>query len=81
MFDFAENLIAQQRVFAKQMLRAAGQVQQTLPGVADSAAVPTSLTDAVRPGVCAEPDNAFQRLPGRLIESRRARCQRPAEPE
>ena len=28
MFDFAENLIAQQRAFAKQMLRAANQGQQ-----------------------------------------------------
>ena len=28
MFDFAENLIAQQRAFAKQMLRAASQGQQ-----------------------------------------------------
>ena len=44
-FDFAENLIAQQRTFAKQMLRAAGQGQQAVADIAGSAAVPTSLTD------------------------------------
>jgi hypothetical protein len=37
-FDFAENLIAQQRAFAKQMLRAASQGQQTIADVADSTA-------------------------------------------
>ena len=37
-FDFAENLIAQQRAFAKQMLRAASQGQQTVADVADPAA-------------------------------------------
>ena len=35
-FDFAENLIAQQRAFAKQMLHAASQGQQSLADVADS---------------------------------------------
>jgi len=35
-FDFAENLIAQQRAFAKQMLHAANQGQQSLADVADS---------------------------------------------
>src|SRR4051812_44736694 len=40
-FDFAENLIAQQRVFAKQMLHAASQGQQTL---ADSTAGRTGPT-------------------------------------
>ena len=35
-FDFAENLIAQQRAFAKQMLHAASHGQQSLPDVADS---------------------------------------------
>ena len=30
MFDFAENLIAQQRAFAKQMLRAASSGQQAI---------------------------------------------------
>jgi hypothetical protein len=42
-FDFAENLIAQQRAFAKQMLRAAAHGQQAV--AADTAAVPTPLTD------------------------------------
>jgi hypothetical protein len=41
-FDFAENLIAQQRAFAKQMLRAASQGQQTVADVADSAASRTT---------------------------------------
>jgi hypothetical protein len=41
-FDFAENLIAQQRTFAKQMLRAASQGQQTVADVADSAASRTT---------------------------------------
>jgi len=41
-FDFAENLIAQQRAFAKQMLRAASQGQQTVADVADSAASRTA---------------------------------------
>ena len=41
-FDFAENLIAQQRAFAKQMLRAASQGQQAVADVADSAASRTT---------------------------------------
>ena len=48
-FDFAENLIAQQRTFAKQMLRAASQGQQPIAGVADSTGVPTSMTDVSAP--------------------------------
>ena len=43
-FDFAENLIAQQRAFAKQMLRAASQGQQALADVADSPAGSTGPT-------------------------------------
>src|SRR4051812_8488605 len=35
-FDFAENLVAQQRAFAKQMLHAASQGQQSLADVANS---------------------------------------------
>ena len=35
-FDFAENLIAQQRTFAKQMLRAASQGQQAIADVAST---------------------------------------------
>ena len=34
-FDFAENLIAQQRVFAKQILRAASQAQQAATDLGD----------------------------------------------
>ena len=42
-FDFAENLIAQQRVFAKQMLRAAGSGPHALadPAAPQSPAAPT----------------------------------------
>ena len=36
-FDFAENLIAQQRAFSKQMLHAASQGQQTIASAADAA--------------------------------------------
>jgi len=43
-FDFAENLIAQQRNFAKQMLRAAERGQQAVADVAGSPGVPTSGT-------------------------------------
>jgi hypothetical protein len=55
-FDFAENLIAQQRAFAKQMLRAASQGQQTLAEVADSTAGRTGSTGvAGTPGTPASP--------------------------
>jgi methyl-accepting chemotaxis protein len=54
-FDFAENLIAQQRAFAKQMLHAASRGQQTITqtaDVADSTASPTGPTGVVgTPGV------------------------------
>jgi hypothetical protein len=45
-FDFAENLIAQQRVFAKQMLRAAGSGPHALADLAapDSPTGPTGPT-------------------------------------
>jgi hypothetical protein len=46
-FDFAENLIAQQRAFSKQMLHAASQGQQTIAStadVADTATKPTGPT-------------------------------------
>jgi hypothetical protein len=36
-FDFAENLITQQRAFAKQMLHAASQGQQAIADAADAA--------------------------------------------
>ena len=45
-FDFAENLIAQQRVFAKQMLRAAGAGPHALADLAatQSPASPTGVS-------------------------------------
>ena len=43
-FDFAENLITQQRNFAKQMLRAAERGQQAVTDAADSAGIPTPTT-------------------------------------
>ena len=43
-FDFAENLIAQQRAFAKQMLRAASKGQQTIADVAGASEVPAGPT-------------------------------------
>jgi hypothetical protein len=45
-FDFAENLIAQQRAFAKQMLRAASTGQQT---IADATTAPQTPTGPSRP--------------------------------
>jgi hypothetical protein len=53
-FDFAENLIAQQRAFAKQMLRAASHGQQSLADVADSTVGRTGPTGvAGTPGTSA----------------------------
>jgi hypothetical protein len=43
-FDFAENLIAQQRAFAKQMLRAASTGRHDIADVAASAEGPTGPT-------------------------------------
>src|SRR4051794_20339770 len=43
-FDFAENLIAQQRAFAKQMLRAASKGQQAVADGAAASAIPTGST-------------------------------------
>jgi len=45
-FDFAENLIAQQRAFAKQMLRAANAAQQATADTATTTKAPTGPTDA-----------------------------------
>jgi hypothetical protein len=45
-FDFAEHLIAQQRVFAKQMLAAAGKGQQPTAQVTDAAAASPSTADS-----------------------------------
>jgi hypothetical protein len=55
-FDFAENLIAQQRAFAKQMLRAASQGQQALADATDTPAGPTGPTGVSgTPGTPASP--------------------------
>jgi hypothetical protein len=43
-FDFAENLIAQQRTFAKQMLHAASKGQQAVADVADASQIPSGPT-------------------------------------
>ena len=48
-FDFAENLIAQQRAFAKQMLRATTTSQHAIPDVAASAPSPTGPTGVTTP--------------------------------
>ena len=70
-FDFAENLIEQQRAFAKQMLRAAsqgqgqgqGQGKQSLADVVDSTAGPTGLTGAAgAPGTPASPTTIVSTL-------------------
>ena len=45
-FDFAENLIAQQRAFAKQMLRAAGSGQQAAADADIATEAPTGPTPA-----------------------------------
>ena len=45
-FDFAENLIAQQRAFAKQMLRAATTAQQATADTATTTEAATGATDA-----------------------------------
>ncbi len=46
-FDFAEHLIAQQRIFAKQMLAAASSAQQSATQVAGVTGTPTSAAGAV----------------------------------
>ena len=43
-FDFAENLIAQQRTFAKQMLRAASSGRQAIADVTTATEAPTEPT-------------------------------------
>ena len=45
-FDFAENLIAQQRAFAKQMLRAASSGQQAIAETTTTTEAPTELAGA-----------------------------------
>ena len=50
-FDFAENLIAQQRAFAKQMLRAASKGQQAVADVAGTSGLPAGPTTETASGV------------------------------
>jgi hypothetical protein len=45
-FDFAENLIAQQRAFAKQMLRAASSGQQAIADATTATGAPTEPAGA-----------------------------------
>ena len=47
-FDFAEHLIAQQRIFAKQMLAAASSAQQSTTQAAGVTEAPTSAASAVK---------------------------------
>ena len=50
-FDFAENLIAQQRAFSKQMLHASSQGQQTIAGATDAAHANPAATPSGPTGV------------------------------
>jgi hypothetical protein len=54
-FDFAENLISQQRAFAKQMLRAASQGQQALADVAATTGPPSPTTNVSPPSEAPSP--------------------------
>ena len=62
-FDFAENLIAQQRNFAKQMLRAAERGQQAVGDVASSPGIPTPTTTVSVPTETTSPTTASTTLP------------------
>ena len=59
-FDFAENLIAQQRIFAKQMLAAATTAQQSAAQAAEAPSVPSTADSPgagpVGPGHGTRPD-------------------------
>ena len=59
-FDFAENLIAQQRTFSKQMLHAASQGQQTIASAADVAQADPAASRSGPTGVAG---TSRQRLP------------------
>lgn len=50
-FDFAENLIAQQRAFAKQMLRAASHAQQAADDLGGTTTGSPITTEPSTPGV------------------------------
>jgi hypothetical protein len=61
-FDFAENLIAQQRAFAKQMLRAASQGQQAatdISGAASGSPLPTMPSTPEVPAAAEGTPGAF----------------------
>jgi len=62
-FDFAENLITQQRNFAKQMLRAAERGQQAGADVAGSPSIPTPTTTASVPTETTSPTTASSTSP------------------
>jgi hypothetical protein len=68
-FDFAENLIAQQRAFAKQMLRAASKGQHAVADVAGASEVPAGPTGVPKspsvPGPTITPGASPTGEPGR----------------
>jgi hypothetical protein len=63
-FDFAENLIAQQRAFAKQMLRAASTGRHDIADVAASAEGPTGPTGVPNTDVPGPTPTTGTSLPG-----------------
>ena len=76
-FDFAENLIAQQRAFAKQMLRAAGSGQQAAADadIATEAPSPASSPRPVQLARQARPRSKGRRAP--KADQQRSRCDKP----
>jgi hypothetical protein len=62
-FDFAENLITQQRAFAKQMLRATSQGQQALADVAETTSGSPLSTESSTPDVPAATPETLGALP------------------
>ena len=63
-FDFAENLIAQQRAFAKQMLRAASKGQQAVADGAAASEIPTGPTGVPSTDVPGPTTTTGTSLPG-----------------
>jgi hypothetical protein len=61
-FDFAENLIAQQRAFAKQMLHAAGAGGHALPDTATLAESPTGPTGVTTTDVPGPPTGTLRQV-------------------
>ena len=75
-FDFAENLIAQQRAFAKQMLRAAGSGQQATADADIATEAPTGPTPApIQLARQARPRSNGRRGP--KADQQGSRCDKP----